>query len=126
MCVSRVTWCHLSLTVGLSQGDWKATDLESPRQKGVAQEGVLEVVEEQRGGGWRRGRAALGVDLEARHLGGSPDHTKMTSLPWRTLPLGTGCGSASGSRSQGSWVPAGLRLHSYLATFTTTLVIPEP
>lgn len=50
MCVSRVTWCHLSLTVGLSQGDWKATDLESPGQKGVAQEGVLEVVEEQRGG----------------------------------------------------------------------------
>lgn len=37
--------------VGLRQGDWKATDLESPRQKGVAQEGVLEVVEEQRGGG---------------------------------------------------------------------------
>ena len=43
--------------VGLRQGDWKATDLESPRQKGVAQEGVLEVVGEQRGegGGRRRG-----------------------------------------------------------------------
>lgn len=69
----------------------------------------------------------LGVDLETRHLGGSPDRTKMTSLPWRrTLPLGTGSGSASGSSSQGSWVPAGLRLRSYLATFTTTLVIPAP
>ena len=46
----------------------------------------------------------LGVDLEVRsHLGGSPNHTKMTSLPWRmTLPLGTGSASASGSSSQGS------------------------
>lgn len=68
----------------------------------------------------------LGVALETRHLGGSPDHTKMTSLPWRTLPLGSGSGSASGPSSQGSWFPAGLRLRSYLATFTTALVIPEP
>ena len=75
-------------------------------KKGVAQEGVLEVVGEQRGEGVgrRRGRAVLGVDLEVRsHLGGSPDHTKMTSLPWRmTLPLGTGSASASGSSSQRS------------------------
>lgn len=42
--------------VGLSQGDWKATDLESPRQKGVAQ------VAEQRGGGRerRRGEGSAG------------------------------------------------------------------